>query len=141
MTGGLATLAVGLAAAHSPMEAMDSPFLGSSPRRTLQALFEVMLPDPTQAARLAGSVDAFMLTEDPLMAADLQLALMVLEHGALVRFSRLPLQRRIAQLQSWETSAVGLRRQIVQALRRVAMFTAYADPASWDSIGYEGPWV
>ena len=141
LTGGLATLVVALGASHSPMSALDSPFLGSSPRRTLGALFEVMLPDATAAERLADGVDTFLLGEDPLLAADLRMALVTLEHGGLVRFSRLSPEARTRRLQAWETSPVGVKRQIVQALRKVTMFTFYADPASWEAIGYEGPWV
>lgn len=141
LTGGLATIVVAVGAAHSPMSALDSPFLGASPRRTLGALFEVMLPDPAAAERLADGVDAFLITEDPLLSADLRMALVALEHGGLVRFSRLSPEGRTRRLKAWETSPVGVKRQIVQALRKVAMFTFYADPASWEAIGYEGPWV
>ena len=141
-TGAVGVLgAVALAVGHVPLGPLDSPFLGSSPRRTLQAVLEVLLPVPAEAERIAANVDAFLVTDDPALGAELRMALGVVEHWGLVRFSRRSLEARRATLEAMEQSALGLRRQIFQALRRLALFSYFADPVSWDAIGYDGPWV
>ncbi|HJN72572.1 MAG TPA: hypothetical protein QGF58_01445 [Myxococcota bacterium] len=134
---GLVAVAVG----HGPMNALDSPFLGNSPRRTLEAVLEVLLPVPEEAARVAQNVDAFLVTDDPVLGGELRLALGVVEHWGFSRFSRRDLESRRATLAAMESSSIVLRRQIFQALRRLALFSWFADPANWDSIGYDGPWV
>lgn len=133
--------AVALAIGHAPLGPLDSPFLGSSPRRTLVAVLEVLLPVPEEAERVAGNVDAFLVSDDPVLGSELRMALGVVEHWGLVRFSRKDLNARRATLVAMEHSSMGVRRQIFQALRRLALFSWYADPVSWDSIGYDGPWV
>jgi len=133
--------AVALAVGHAPMAALDSPFLGTSPRRTLESVLEVLLPVPEDAARVAANVDAFLVTDDPALGAELRLALGVVEHWGFVRFSRRDLGDRREVLRAMESSSLGLRRQIFQALRRLALFSWFADPASWETVGYDGPWV
>lgn len=116
--------------------------MGAQPRATLEAAFEVLLPDPAQAALLAGEVDAFLAGDDPELAEQLPVALLVLEHSAgLVGFHRMPLTRRQEVLRGWEGSRLVLRRQIFQALRRTAVMSFYANPAAWADIGYDGPLV
>jgi len=127
--------------AHWPLGPLDSPFLGAAPRRTLTLALEALIPDPAQAEKLAAGVDAFLATSDPLQGADLRMALVVLEHGGFKRFSRLDLEARIERLKRWESSGLNTQRMIFQALRRLAMFSFYSDPASWDAFGYEGTWV
>lgn len=130
---------------HRPMGALPSPFLGSSARRTLERALEVLLPDDAPVAEIALDVDRFLADGDPVVAHQLRLALGVLEHTAglpgFARFSRLDRGSRAAVLEAWRRSALGPRRQIADALRRVALFSWYARPESWAAIGYDGPWV
>lgn len=141
-SGALASLAVVVVAVgHRPMPSAASPFLGSSARTTLEAALEVLLPVEGVASELAAGVDAFLAGDDPLVGAELRLALNALEHAGLRRFSRLSPDARVERLQSWEGSSITTKRQIFQALRRVAMFSWYTNPTSWDAIGYDGPWV
>ncbi len=141
-TGALAALAtVSLSRAHWPLGPLDSPFLGAAPRRTLIAALEALIPDPSRGERLAAGVDAFLATSDPLQGADLRMALVVLEHGGLRRFSRLDLEARVERLKAWESSGANPKRMIFQALRRLAMFSYYSDPDTWDAFGYEGTWI
>lgn len=129
--------------AHRPPgEDLDSPFLGTQPRATLEAAFEVLLPDPAQAVLLAGEVDAFLASDDPAVAEQLPVALLVLEHSVGLRgFHRLPETRRRAVLTAWEGSRLLLRRQIFQALRRTAVMSFFAHPSNWAAMGYDGPLV
>ena len=137
--GTAATLLVG----HRPLSALDSPCLGSGPRRTLEAALEVLLADPERAASLADGVDNFLASDDPVAASQLRMALGLLEHvgGGWGRFSRLDASAREAVLQRWEASRISTLRQVFQALRRLAAFSGYSDPRSWAEIGYEGTWL
>jgi hypothetical protein len=44
-------------------------------------------------------------------------------------------------LGEWERSGWNLKRQVFQALRRLAAFAWYTRPLSWPAIGYDGTWV
>ncbi|MCP4809420.1 MAG: hypothetical protein GY913_18575 [Proteobacteria bacterium] len=141
-TGALAVVAgVIVAVGHRPMPSADSPFLGSSARQTLEAALDALVPIEGKSAALAAGVDAFLAGDDPLLGAELRLALTALEHGGLRRFSRLDLAGRTERLAAWESSSINTKRQIFQALRRVAMFSWYTSSESWEAIGYDGPWV
>jgi hypothetical protein len=103
-----------------------------------------MLPDPTQAAVCAADVDAFLAQGDPVLAGQLRLALLALEHlGArplgLVRFSRLDPALRLEVIEAWRTSSFGTKRQIAAAVRRVVLFTWYERPDAWEAVGFDGP--
>lgn len=148
--GGGALLALGWAAAfafgHRPLGEVRSPFLGAA-RRTLVAAFEAILPSLDDAEIAADGVDAFLATGDPVPAGQLWMALVLLEHtGGLgplqvQRFSRLHVEDRRAVLAGWQTSSVGLRRQVFAAVRKAAIFAHYSRPETWEAVGYDGPWV
>jgi choline dehydrogenase-like flavoprotein len=118
---------------------------------TLQALCRRMAalppePDPA-AARLAGAVEARLATLPPEDSARIRGLLSLLGHPATAaltsaspyRFSRLPPDRQDAWLKGWELSRIPLRRTLFQALRRLVLSTRYADPATFEAIGYRGP--
>lgn len=131
---------------HRPLPALSAEALGAAGITTLQSALEALLPDDVPAESIASGVDSFLAGGDPFDAEQLRMALTVLEHAAAPglywrRFSRLSLEERRAALGRWERSSIALFRQIFQALRRLALYAWYADPRSWDSIGYDGPWV
>jgi hypothetical protein len=129
---------------HRPMAAIDSPFLGSAGRRTLEGALEALLPEGAAVETVAADVDRFLAAGDPVIGGQLVLALGALEHlggAGFRRFSRLSRDERTAVLEGWRTSALGPKRRIADALRRVALFSWYARPETWDRIGYDGPWV
>ncbi|MFZ5476311.1 MAG: hypothetical protein ACOZNI_05995 [Myxococcota bacterium] len=140
--GGVALAAVGWVGLHVVgTRRVGSPCLGESARATLEAAFEVLLPDGAKAAAYAEGVDTFLAAGDPAAAAQLRLALGVLEHAGLVPFSRRSPEARVEVLRAWERSRWALKRQIFQGLRRTASFSWYADAGSWGAIGYDGPWA
>ena|SRR5687768_1523917 len=147
LLGGGALLVGGFALAvawgHRPLgRGGGSPFLGSSARGTLEAALDALLPDGAPVQAVAEDVDRFLAAGDPVVGGQLGLALAVLEHGCgLRRFSRLDRAARTAVLEGWRVSSFGPRRQIADALRRVAMFSWYSRPETWAAIGYDGPWV
>lgn len=148
--GGGALLALGWVAAfafgHRPLGATASSFLGSA-RRTLVSAFEAILPSLDDAEIAADGVDSFLATGDPVPAGQLWMALVLLEHTGGVgplqihRFSRLDVEQRRAVLASWQTSSVGLQRQVFAAVRKAAIFAHYSRPETWSALGYDGPWV
>lgn len=125
----------------------DSPFLGAGARRALGAAFDALLPDPARAEALADGVDRYLAGSDPLVAGQLRVALLVLEHGgglgllSFRAFSERSREEREQLLTSWERSRLGPKRQIAAALRKVAMFSYYSLPEVWPELGYDGPWV
>jgi hypothetical protein len=136
LLGGGALLAGGFALA---VAWGHRPLTGSG---TLEAALDALLPEGAPVAAVAEDIDRFLAAGDPVVAGQLALALRVLEHGCgLVRFSRLDRAARVAVLEGWRSSALGTRRQIADALRRVALFSWYARPETWAAIGYDGPWV
>ncbi len=64
--------------------------------------------------------------------------------GRPVRFSKLDPRSRERYLQAWRDSPVGLKRTAFQALKRMALFIAYASMdsegrnANWNTVGYPG---
>lgn len=138
----LTALSLGLLG-HRPLPDQASAALGSAGLQTLEAALQALLPDDVPAADVAAGVDRFLAAGDPFDVEQLRMALAVLEHGAspFRRFSRMDLSRRRAVLADWERSRVALFRQIFQALRRVAVYSWFADPRSWAQIGYDGPLV
>ncbi len=108
----------------------------------MEAAFEVLLPDKLAAPRLALEVDRFLAGDDPELAEQLPMALLLLEHSAgFSGFHRMNLAARRQVLEGWESSELAHRRQIFQALRRTAVMSFFASPESWDAIGYDGPLV
>lgn len=74
-----------------------------------------------------------------------RLMLRVVEHGTHLfdlktkRFTRLSPPEQDAYLRGWMESSLGARRVIFRALKTMAALGFYAQPGSWDSIGYDGP--
>lgn len=151
LLGGGILLGAGWATAqligHRGLASVESPFLGSSARQTLEAVFEALLPAGVDAVACTEDVDAFLAAGDPVMGQQLALGLNVLEHWSgfglftFTRFTRMSIDQRLDVLDEWAQSGYGLQRQIAAAVRKVVLFTWYAKPESWEAIGYDGPLV
>jgi len=76
-----------------------------------------------------------------------RMMLRVVEHGTHLfdlkrrRFTRLSVADQDAYLRGWMESSLGARRVIFRALKTLAALGYYAQPATWDAIGYDGPWL
>ncbi len=74
-----------------------------------------------------------------------RLMLRVVEHGTHLfdlktkRFTRLSPAEQDVYLRGWMESSLGARRVIFRALKTLAALGFYAQPSSWDSVGYDGP--
>ena len=110
----------------------------------LEAVVEVFLPEG-EGPRVAAAIDAFLVASgDPVLVGELSLGLGVVDHlggGLIRRFSARPLDERRAIFEAWSLSELGLKRQLFQAMRRLALFSFYADPVTWSHCGYYGTWV
>lgn len=99
----------------------------------------------TALDELAEPVDLWQL-KLALRAFDLRLGNLFLGAGA-VRFRDLDEPARDRYLLGWGTSRIPLRRTTFQALKRLALFLAYADPGpgpernpTWGPMGYQPRW-
>lgn len=148
LVGGGAILVAGYALAHGwghrPLGA------GPAARRTLASVLACQLPDSATTETieaLTDDVEAFLAAGDPVVAGQVRVALAALEHlgGAgplsFARFSRRTREDQAAIVEAWRRSRLGPKRQIADAMRRIALFTWYAQPSTWAAIGYDGPWV
>ncbi len=114
--------------------------------RTLVAACSAALEDEAAGLVVATDIDRFLAGEGRDQAADLHLALRILEHGTgpwwdRRRFSlRSPAEQSTA-LYAWLGSGWGVRRQIAVALVKSARFTWFAREETWGELGYDGPWV
>lgn len=121
----------------------------------LAEVFATLAPmTPEEARRRAETaVETLSATRDRSEVAQLGLVLRALElpivtalDGAgLTPFSRAPQAARERILRAWATSRIPQRRTAFQALKRIGMFLAYADPGDdpaqpsnpmWERIGY-----
>lgn len=125
----------------------DAP-KGLPPARyaTLVAAFDIFLDSPRAGGIAARELDAFLAGDGADQAAELALALAVLEFapGGLTdtrRFSALPRDEARDLLEAWAASSSEVRRQIHSALRKAARFIWFDRPEAWGDLGYDGTWV
>lgn len=95
---------------------------------------------------VATAADELFALANPRLQADLKQLLNSLEDMTWLNlrfppFTRLDAPEQEAYLRSWERSPLGLQRQGFVALSKIAAMLFYADPRSWEQIGYPGPWV
>jgi hypothetical protein len=89
-------------------------------------------------------IDRLLVELPPLSQSQARLMLRVFEHGTHLfdlktkRFTRLAPEEQDAYLRGWMESSLGARRVIFRALKALAALGYYAQPESWDAIGYSG---
>ncbi|MCC6849097.1 MAG: gluconate 2-dehydrogenase subunit 3 family protein [Deltaproteobacteria bacterium] len=104
------------------------------------------LPDE-ERERLGGFIDGLLADLPPTSQSQARLMLRVVEHGTHLfdlkprRFTRLSPAEQDAYLRGWMESTLGARRVIFRALKTLAALGYYAQPSSFASIGYDGPWL
>lgn len=96
---------------------------------------------------LARAFDGYLADEPTLAQKEAGQALLLLEYGPVVfegtltTFSHLTFDDALAHFNRWSSSDSLLRRQVAGGLRRFNSLLFYDHPATWASIGYEGPLV
>lgn len=152
----LVVLGAAAAPACTPGPGAEAPpglrVLSAGQWQVLAAAADAFIPRggafPVGAADLdlARRVDAYLAQNDPALASGLAGALLLLEWlggplaGRLGRFSRMDAAGRAAVLEALPRS-FGLPRRVHGGLKQVCTFLFYAQPESWQGIGYDGPWV
>jgi len=90
-------------------------------------------------------IDGLLAELPPTSQRQARMMLRVVEHGTHLfdlktkRFTRLSPAEQDAYLRGWMESSLGARRVIFRALKAMAALGFYAQPESWESIGYDGP--
>jgi hypothetical protein len=130
--------------AGGPVEPSSS--LSTSQYATLRKAAAALLGDARRGDIAADGLDRFLAGAGYQQAADLGLALTVLDlfpYGFLrpARFARLTDTEAAAVLTSWSRSGSAIRRQIGKALREAVRFTWFGREETWAEMGYDGPWV
>jgi len=128
-------------------------FFSEHERELLTGVVERMVatgaPDaPT--VRETGSIeviDRICAGLDPGVSGVLPNLLRLVEWGPLLldftptRFSKMSDAEKDASLRAWMTSRLDLRRRAFYALRNLSYLGYYSQDATWDLIGYQGPFV
>lgn len=112
-----------------------------------QAAIRILgLPDETQDD-IGGFIDDLLFDLPPTSQGQARLMLRVVEHGTHLfdlkrkRFTRLSRADQDAYLRGWMESSLGARRIVFRALKTLAALGYYGLAASWEAIGYDGPWL
>jgi len=104
------------------------------------------LPDD-RGDEIGGFIDNLLAELPPTTQRQARLMLRVVEHGTHLfdlkpkRFTRLSQAEQDTYLQGWMESSLGARRIVFRALKTLAALGYYAQPSSWEAIGYDGPWL
>lgn len=119
--------------------------------RALNALCDTLYPGtpslpPAVSLKLSLRIDEALYFAPEKTREQFRLALRVLEYGGVLigywgRFSQLPLERRKKALKQLLGHPIGLFRTVGVALKQVVQLYYYTHPATWKSIGYEGPFL
>ncbi|MCC7073929.1 MAG: pyridoxal-phosphate dependent enzyme [Deltaproteobacteria bacterium] len=94
---------------------------------------------------VAANVDRYLVPMSETMKGEVHQLLALVEHGTTplalfgARFTKLNLAAREAWLLSLNGRG-GLLAQAYQGLHKLVMLGAYQEPASWQALGYAGPW-
>ena len=114
----------------------------------LRAVLDALVPQGGAFALGAADIDLdaalarYFARLHPLGPVGLTLLLLAVEYGTVVfertrPFSRLDPAGRERALAAWETSRLGLRRQLVASLKLLALMHFYERPEAWEGIGYD----
>ena len=122
------------------LEAFAARILPEHPGRPTVAEVELIV-------RLDREIGWLQANVDPGLGSDLKLLLRLVEYGPLVigyhwkPFTRLAPEARDDFLRRWELHRIASLRLAFRALRSLVVFFFFADPRSFESIRYAGPWV
>jgi hypothetical protein len=112
-----------------------------------QAVARAMLGLADDAFDVAAEVDRLVVRMDGRVRRDIRWILRIFEHGTHLfdlkgpRFTRLDRREQEEYLRGWMMSSLGARRLVFRGLKLLASLGYYGSEATWDRIGYAGPWL
>jgi len=125
-----------------------NPGAAALDRERLRIVLDALVPQggafPSGAADtdVDAAVERYFASLHGLGPVGLRLLLRAIEYGPLVfertrPFSRLDPQARARSLAGWESSRLGVRRQVIASLKLIALLHFYERREIWPSIGYD----
>lgn len=121
--------------------------LSNGARRTLRAMFDVLIPRgvdvPNRDQRLIAFVEGFLPYMPPILAKLFPLGLWLFQWGtvlfgaSLLPFSMLKPEAQRRYVFSWQKSGWPLRRQLIKGLKALVMMGYYEQPEVRQALGYE----
>lgn len=117
----------------------------------VRAWVEVVLPATREAPGgvelgIHQRIDEELWAQPDEMRSDIKAAIQLIEHappwfGVLGRFSSLKPERRLEVAEKMLVSGPDLMVQAAVALKQLSQLHYGAHPATWKSMGYDGPWI
>ena len=145
------TLALTALAAYAAVWATSETGAGRD-RDLLKAVLDALVPRGGAFPIGAADTDVdealarYFARLHPFGPAALRVLLRTIEYGTVVfertpPFSRLDAAGRERALAAWETSRLGLRRQVVASVKLLGMLHFYERPETWPGIGYDDAYL
>jgi len=146
--GSLTLIVLGAWAAVGATE----PGAAALDRERLRLVLDALVPRggafPAGAADtdVDAAVERYFASLHRLGPVGLRLLLRVIEYGPVIferarPFSRLDPEARSRSLAGWETSRLGVRRQVIASLKLIALLHFYERPETWPGIGYDDAYL
>ena len=122
-------------------------FFSDEEYAVFQAIARAILGLPDDSVDVAAEVDRLVSSMTGTVKRDIHWMLRIFEHGTHLfdlkgkRFTRLARDDQEQYLRGWMESSLGARRMVFRALKLLAALGYYGVPETWDTIGYDGPWL
>jgi hypothetical protein len=143
---------LGLRKTRLPAVVPTLSFFSAAEYAVFRAVADQLLPGgagwpPASSLDVAARADALFALADEATQADVRQLLGLFDNalvallldGRPTPFTALAPAEQGRALDAWRTSRLVLRRSGFSALRNVAMAIYYADPSTWEGVGYPGP--
>ena len=150
--GGLGLLALGALLPAGGCRTYPEPpvplrFFSRDEYAVFLAIARAMLGLEEESVDVAAEADRLIARMDRTVRRDIHWILRIFEHGTHLfdlqgrRFTRLSRADQESYLRGWMTSSMGARRIVFRALKLISSLGYYTRPETWQTLGYEGPWL
>jgi len=130
-----------------PQPPVPLKFFSPEEYAVFQAIARTILGLDADSVDVAASVDDLVSRMTGGVRRDIRWMLRIFEHGTHLfdlkgkRFTGLARDDQEQYLRGWMESSLGARRMVFRALKLLASLGYYGVPATWQAIGYDGPWL